>query len=41
MTKISKKKRSIHGSSAVKKVDVTFEPHLDVESSKSSSFVSF
>ena len=40
MTKIRIKKRSIHGSEAIKEVDVT-EPNLDVDSSKSSSFVSF
>ena len=40
MTKIRIKKRSIHGSEAIKGVDVT-EPILDVDSSKSSSFVSF
>ena len=41
MVKIRFKKRSIHGSETIRKVDVTAEPNLDLDSSKSSSFVSF
>ena len=40
MVKVRFKKRSIHGSETIRKVDVT-EPNLDLDSSKSSSFVSF